>query len=147
MSFSSISIDGGRSGSPKKQLEYLAQHPQTPFVDQDALNFACDGLWKRLEPRWNFLPLYEKRKISDMDPKERPGIVHFATQAKPWNASLPNVNASFYDGFRSRTCFARTSVDKLWDILQGGWFHLKEVLRRYAFLRLVWKRIKPSMPR
>ena len=131
----------------EKALEYLTQHPQSPFADQDALNFACDGLWKRLEPRWNFQPYYEKKKISEMAPEERPGIVHFVTHAKPWNASVPNLNVSFYDGFRSRTCFARTSEDKLWDILQGGWFHLKEVSRRYAFLRRIGKRIKPLVPR
>ena len=131
----------------EKALEYLAQHLQSPYADQDALNFACDGLWKRLDPRWNFQPFYEKRKIADMDSKERPGIVHFVTQAKPWNARLPNVNASFYDGFRSRTCFARTYDDKLRDILQDGWFHLKEISRRYTFLRRVGKRIKPLVPR
>lgn len=131
----------------EKALEYLTQHPRSPFSDQDALNFACDGRWARLEPRWNFQPHYEKKKkISDMSPEERPGIVHFVTNAKPWNASIPNVNARLYDEFRSRTCFARTSKDKLWDILRSGWSRLKEVLKRYTFLRRAWTHIGSWIP-
>lgn len=130
----------------EKAMNYMIRHCRTPFMDQDALNVACDGLWKKLEPRWNFHDHYGKR-ILDMGPEQRPGVVHFVGKEKPWNASIPNVNAPLYDAFRSRTCFARTSQDKLWDILQGGWFYLKEVLRRYAFLRRVWKRIRPSRPR
>ena len=131
----------------EKSIEYLIGHPKSPFSDQDALNVACDGFWKKLDPRWNFQEFYEKKKISNMSQEQRPGIIHFVTSLKPWDPRTMSINADLYDAFRSRTCFARTSQDKLWDILQGGWFHLKEVLRRYAFLRRVWQRTRPSMPR
>ena len=123
----------------EKALEYLVRNPQSPYSDQDALNVACDTLWKKIDPRWNFQPYYEKKKISDMDPAERPGIVHFVTKAKPWNPSVPNLDARFYDGFRSRTCFARTTQDRLRDTLQGIWSRLKGRLRRYPFLRALQK--------
>jgi len=128
----------------EKALEYLRQYPRSPYSDQDALNVVCDGLWKKLDSRWNSQDYYEKKKISDMDPKERPGIVHFVFKMKPWNPSIPNANASFYDSFRSRTCFARTFEDRLWDTFQAVWSRLKGALRQYAFLRAIWSQIGPS---
>jgi lipopolysaccharide biosynthesis glycosyltransferase len=116
----------------EKALEYLALHPNSPFSDQDALNFACDGLWKKLDARWNFVAFRENTKISDLTGERRPGIVHFATSMKPWNASVLNVNASFYDSFRSRTSFGRTRTDKLRDMLLSVWFHIKGALRPCA---------------
>ncbi|MGZ9156923.1 MAG: glycosyltransferase, partial [Candidatus Binatia bacterium] len=70
-------------------------HPKSPFSDQDALNVACDGLWTRLDPRWNFLDCYESKKLSQLSAEGRPGIVHFVTYDKPWNAGFLNVNAEF----------------------------------------------------
>jgi lipopolysaccharide biosynthesis glycosyltransferase len=127
-----------------KALEYLIQHPQSPFSDQDALNVVCDGLWKKLDGRWNFQQHWENR-IMEMSPDQRPGIVHFIRREKPWDARIPNLNASFYDAYRSRTCFARNPWDKLRDRLQGVWCRLKGVLRRYSFLRFIWKRVRLSL--
>lgn len=126
----------------EKALEYLTQHPQSPFGDQDALNVACDGLWKRLDPRWNFHDHHYEKRLANMAPGERPGIVHFTTSLKPWKPSSISLNASFYDAFRSRTYFARTPLNKLWDILQVRWYKLKRFLRQYPFLRTVWSQWK-----
>lgn len=128
----------------EKAFEYLVQHPQTPFADQDALNVACDGRWIKLNPRWNFHD-HRGKRILDMGPEERPGVVHFVGSAKPWNTSIPNVNASLYDAVRDRTCFASTSGQKVWYMVQDGWFCLKAVLRRYAVVRQVWKLIRRPM--
>ncbi|MBX3300746.1 MAG: glycosyltransferase family 8 protein [Nitrospira sp.] len=130
----------------EKALEYLVQYPLTPFADQDALNVACDGLWTKLDPRWNFHDHCDKR-ILNMEPEQRPGVLHFAGPQKPWNSSVPNINASFYDTFRRRTCFARTLGEKVWDILQGGWFHIKEILRRSEILRQAWRCIRHPLLR
>ncbi|MEF3073867.1 glycosyltransferase family 8 protein [Methylobacter sp. Wu1] len=129
----------------EKALEYLNLYPHSPYSDQDALNVACDGLWKKLDPRWNFQDYYEKQRLLDIIPEQRPGIVHFVWKSKPWNASMPNLNASFYDAFRSRTCFARTPLDKLLDTLQGYWHQLKGILRQYPFLRNIWNKIRGSV--
>lgn len=126
----------------EKALEYLTCHPQSPFADQDAINVACDGLWKKLDPRWNFHEHHYEKTIADMGPYDKPGIVHFVTSLKPWKPSSISLNATFYDTFRSRTCFARTPVDKLWDIFQSAWFRLKNILSQYAFLRVIWNRTK-----
>lgn len=127
----------------EKALAYLAQNPRSPFSDQDALNFACDGLWKKLDGRWNFQKHWENR-IMEMSPDRRPGIVHFITSKKPWEASIPNLNASFYDAYRSRTCFARNPLEKLMDRLQGDWSRLKGMLKKYSFVQFMWKNLRPS---
>lgn len=126
----------------EKALEYLNQYPHSPYSDQDALNVACDGLWKKLDPRWNFQDHYERRRLSDMLPAQRPGIVHFVCHPKPWNANIPNLNASFYDAFRSRTCFARTPREKVRDALQSHWHQFKDVLRQYSLFRTIWHKVR-----
>jgi lipopolysaccharide biosynthesis glycosyltransferase len=103
----------------EKAMEYLTRHPKSPFSDQDALNVACDGRWKKLDPRWNFLAYNEKLNISDLKGEHRPIIVHFTTWRKPWRASTQNANATLYDSFRSRTCFARTPTDRIADMLRS----------------------------
>lgn len=113
----------------EKALDYLARNPRSPFSDQDALNVACDGLWKKLDPRWNYLAYDEKLDISDLTGGQRPSIAHFTTWKKPWRASVRNVNAALYDSFRSRTCFARSPMDKIEDILRVGWSQLKRFSR------------------
>jgi len=114
-------------------LEYLARHPQSPFSDQDALNVACDTLWKKLDPRWNF-QVRGGTRISDLHPDQRPWIVHFIMGSKPWNASARSYNAVFYDAFRSRTRFARTRGEKLRDMFRRNWAGLRNVLKRRRLL-------------
>ena len=114
-------------------LEYLARHPQSPFSDQDALNVACDTLWKKLDPRWNF-QVRGGTRISDLRPDQRPWIVHFIMGSKPWNASARSYNAVFYDAFRSRTCFARTPAEKVRDSLVRLCVGVRNVMRRCGLL-------------
>ncbi len=130
----------------EKALDYLQQNPQTPFSDQDALNFACDGLWKRLDDRWNFQD-HLMTEISDLQAEKRPAIVHFITAAKPWNYNIPNINAKFYDTFRSRTCFARSSNTKIRDQFLEIKALAKNHFRNYHFLYYIWTRIKPFVQR
>jgi lipopolysaccharide biosynthesis glycosyltransferase len=144
----------------QKALEYLTKHPRSPFSDQDALNVVCDGRWKELDPRWNFqvyrwpeldprwkFQAYSERGRSDIGPEQRPGIIHFVTLSKPWKASELSLHADFYDTFRSRTRFARTTQERLWDTLKSVWFRLKRVLRRWAFLRMIWSHVKHATRR
>jgi len=124
----------------ERAFDYLTQHPRQMFPDQDALNFACDGLWKKLDPRWNFQGHYETN-LSDLPPEQRPGIIHFATSRKPWDPSTHHPNAGFYDAFRSRTRFARTAPEKLWDSAKGGWSSLKGALKRRTFVQIIRSRV------
>lgn len=117
-------------------LDYLARHPRSPYSDQDALNVACDKLWKKLDPRWNFQD-HINRRISDLLPEGRPEIVHFATAHKPWNTGL---NTELYDEVRRRTLFARTPFEKLLSALRAGWGPLKYLLPLYRVLQHQWRR-------
>lgn len=94
-----------------RTLEFLRAHPNSPYSDQDALNAACDGHWKELDPTWNFQNHHATR--IDRKPKaERPAIVHFITSTKPWKPSSSSVNAALFDGFRGRTRFRRSPAEK-----------------------------------
>ncbi len=125
----------------EKALDYLTRYPLSPYSDQDALNVVCDGSWKKLNVHWNFQDHYEKR-ISDMDLDVRPGIVHFVTKLKPWKPSSSSVNAVFYDSFRSRTCFARTPQQKLWETLSGILYSFKASLSKYAIYQITKSHLK-----
>jgi lipopolysaccharide biosynthesis glycosyltransferase len=119
----------------EKALEYLTRYSESPHMDQDALNFVCDNLWKKLDPRWNVQD-HRKRTV-----ERGSGIVHFVGVSKPWDARATSPNAGFYDAFRSRTCFARTPLDKLLNsflrlwVRFNLWVRFKNVLRRCGFRR------------
>jgi lipopolysaccharide biosynthesis glycosyltransferase len=117
-------------------LEFLRGHPRSPYMDQDALNVACDKLWKKLDPRWNFQAHYDK-EVSDLAPDRRPWIVHFVWCRKPWDVGAGNYNAKFYDSFRSRTQFSRTQVEKLRDPFRRVQSRMRNVWRRCRFFRRV----------
>jgi lipopolysaccharide biosynthesis glycosyltransferase len=117
----------------ERALEYLSQHPETPRADQDALNVACDGRWKKLDGRWN-LQCFRNENLAAMGPVERPGIAHFITRKKPWDPSQRNLNAGFYDAFRARTLFARSPLERLLDSWRRTRAGFGNVLRRRGFL-------------
>jgi lipopolysaccharide biosynthesis glycosyltransferase len=114
----------------EKALEYLKIYPHSLYSDQDALNVACDGLWKQLDPRWNYYQIDLKKPLSDLSAAQRPGIVHFHGCLKPWDARSLNPNAGFYDSFRTRTLFACTEVERLKHVPLVIWSRLKRVLKR-----------------
>jgi len=117
----------------EKAMEYMIRNPGTLVADQDALNVACGGLWKKLDVQWNFQD-HHPGGYSGMRPEQRPSIIHFAGKWKPWNAAIPSVNASFYDGFRTCTQFARTPGEKARDTAQHSWALLKRFLKRYKLI-------------
>lgn len=126
----------------QKAIEYLELHPHSAFSDQDALNFACDGRWKKVDPRWNYYQIDLKTSISDLRDKQRPGIIHFQGWCKPWDPGSLNVNARFYDSFRSRTLFARTLGERWKQVPIVIWARLKSILRRFGTVRYLWNQLK-----
>jgi lipopolysaccharide biosynthesis glycosyltransferase len=113
----------------EKALEYLSRHPESPYSDQDALNVACNGQWRKLDARWNFQGHVHTR-VEELAPGHRPFIVHFATRWKPWMVEALSCNASLYDSFRSRTRFARTPWERLRDGQQQFWLRANNLIRR-----------------
>lgn len=115
----------------ERALEYLAQHPRTTYMDQDALNVVCDGHWKSLDSRWNY-QAHVWITLAEQAREALPGIVHFTMSCKPWKPSSISQNAAFYDAFRRRTRFARTRSD----ILRDGFERLSyRIARKFTVLR------------
>lgn len=127
---------------PEKAMEYLERCPHSLYSDQDALNVACDGTWKKLDPRWNYYQIDLERPISESSPAQRPGILHFHGCLKPWDPGSLNLNAGFYDSFRARTLFARKPLEKLRHVPIVMWSRFKRLLKRSVIARHAWNRLQ-----
>lgn len=126
----------------EKAVGYLNRCPHSLYSDQDALNFACDGAWKRLDCRWNYFQIDLKKPLADLNQDEHPGIVHFQGGSKPWDPRTLNLNAAFYDVFRTRTSFPRTTRERLTNGPHIAWARLKTTLRRTPFVNQLWNRLR-----
>lgn len=130
-----------RESISERGLDYLKRCRHTYYADQDALNFACDGRWKILDRRWNYQD-HRRVRITDIPPEQRPKIVHFITEKKPWDTREGNLNADLFDAFRRRTCFARTVRERVRDGFRDAWRRIKSDLKRYAFVRFLLENFK-----
>jgi lipopolysaccharide biosynthesis glycosyltransferase len=85
------------SGAPDRAQAFLARKGHDSiFNDQDALNFALEGDFEVLDPRWNFIPDFaalasQKAVSAELQSvlllcRDDPWIVHFAG-LKPWEAT------------------------------------------------------------
>jgi lipopolysaccharide biosynthesis glycosyltransferase len=117
----------------EKAMQYMTLNPHTLFADQDGLNVACDGRWKKLNDRWN-LQNHSPDGYFTMRPEQRPSIAHFTGKWKPWHATMLNVNANMHDSFRRRTQFARTPVEIVSDAAKHSWALLKRFLKQHQFI-------------
>lgn len=80
-----------RAGAFKRAIDFVARHAaEVRFADQDALNFAFWGRWKKLDIVWNAQRhMAIPALIADLAPEMRlngrqPAIIHFTGPEKPW---------------------------------------------------------------
>ncbi|MFD6530893.1 glycosyltransferase family 8 protein [Streptomyces sp. NPDC060184] len=88
----------------ERALAFIASHPEhIRLWDQDALNWAAEDRWHRLNPRWNVFPVsallrtpwvrYTTEDVTPLDAldrlEEEAAVLHFASPAKPWKGLLP----------------------------------------------------------
>lgn len=132
----------------ERAMEYLAQYPNTPYSDQDALNVVCSGRWKALDNRWNLQKLDHGARPG-MSDSGRAAIVHFIWRNKPWDPTAFCASADFYEAYRNRTEFARTRIDRFFDAYRRRVALTKESLKRletmyaiYGYLKEWW--LKPA---
>lgn len=94
-----INIDWWRNHSLSKSfIDYLNNHENLKFVDQDILNGVLHDQWLSLPLRWNVQDgfLRSKLKIRKERRKEllrecrHPAIIHFTGSRKPWNYDCLN---------------------------------------------------------
>lgn len=98
-----------RHGVFERCVEFLTRPGRhVRFWDQDALNWAADDAWKRLDRRWNTFPMsailrlpgdqYNAEHVLPVaeliadEPRAR--ILHFAGTGKPWRGALPDGEAN-----------------------------------------------------
>lgn len=112
-----------------RATHYLTEHSDTPFADQDALNWLLDGSWKILADEWNYQRHCETT-IASLKPDLRPAIVHFVTSMKPWRREFHTPNETLFDFYRRRTCFSRSFCTRMQDSWKTTWFLLKQTLKR-----------------
>jgi lipopolysaccharide biosynthesis glycosyltransferase len=68
------------SGLLAQTRRFAAENPYLcKMWDQDALNKVFEGLWKPLNPRWNF-----GNKMAKTLPREHAFIKHYSNRSKPW---------------------------------------------------------------
>lgn len=60
---------------------YFADRKVKAIKSQDFLNFAFDGKWTELSPRWNWQPAYFELGL---DRLLDPIIIHYCNRIKPW---------------------------------------------------------------
>jgi lipopolysaccharide biosynthesis glycosyltransferase len=76
-----------------KAAKFVADN-DPPLNDQDGLNFACWGRWKRFSVAWNaqrhmaIAALIAEMSVDKHLGNQQPRIIHFTGPEKPW---LPNV--------------------------------------------------------
>jgi lipopolysaccharide biosynthesis glycosyltransferase len=87
-----------------RAVHFLERHPEQVCIgDQDALNWAVDDRWLRLDRAWNTAPMSSVvvngcmayrmndvvplRTLVDEEPAAR--VMHYMSQLKPWRAGYP----------------------------------------------------------
>lgn len=123
-----------RDRTAERAIDYLRTHSTSPYSDQDALNVACDGTWKRLDGHWNFQD-HHCTRIGRMPVADRPAIAHFITSSKPWKPSSSSVNSGLYERFRDRTHFRRSPREKIGAALSTLSWRMRYRLQRLQFRR------------
>jgi len=98
-----------RGGIGRRALDFSAAHPEhIRLWDQDALNWALDDHWRRLDPCWNVFPvsaLLRTRWVSETSENKQllrdqmaleadAAILHYVTPTKPWQGSYPPGEAA-----------------------------------------------------
>ncbi|MEV7357323.1 glycosyltransferase family 8 protein [Kitasatospora sp. NPDC091276] len=88
----------------ERSRQFLSEHPdKVRFWDQDALNWAVDDNWHRLERRWNTFAMSpqaaqpgfvhyaeEDSPLAQLlEDEKTAALVHFAGPAKPWQDDYP----------------------------------------------------------
>lgn len=123
-----------------KAIDFFTRHDaQLTLADQDALNWACWGRWKRVDVAWNaqrhmaipslIAEIPEDRRLNGRAPK----IVHFTGPEKPWAPGAYHPWAWLFWNSLARTAYAR-------DVRRASGMDFLKLLR----LRLRWQLRRPD---
>lgn len=95
-------------------LQFIAEHPDSPFPDQDAINVVLAGKWGELSPVWNqthVVHLFSEPKDSPYDESiypelvNNPSIIHYTSRPKPWGKNCTHPQADRYFKYLDQTAW------------------------------------------
>ena len=75
----------------QKAFSYLQEHPGLLYLDQDILNWFCQGEYKELDEKYN---IYAYRK--DVTEYLDDCIIHYAAKEKPWKRYGGKVDDAYW---------------------------------------------------
>ncbi|WP_197064975.1 glycosyltransferase family 8 protein [Leptolyngbya sp. KIOST-1] len=103
-------------------LEFIGNHPDLPFPDQDAINVILAGKWREISPLWNQMHVvhffatpehnpYDEKLYADLIRK--PNIIHYTTRPKPWNKNCIHPQADRYFKYLDQTAWKGWRISDL----------------------------------
>jgi lipopolysaccharide biosynthesis glycosyltransferase len=127
-----INLEKWRSARIAEQIvQFLAQHPELPYPDQDGISVVLAGQWQELAPEWNQVhvlhlfaswqqsPYSQQQFLNALD---RPSIIHFTSRPKPWMPSRLHPQRQLFLQYLNRTAWSGWTEDK--------WNHAEQLVRR-----------------
>ncbi|MDD1503984.1 glycosyltransferase family 8 protein [Lysinibacillus sp. CNPSo 3705] len=118
------------------------------YADQDALNGAINGNWKRIDERWNMtnnlldIDLEFQYQLSRTlkEITENPYIVHFTGRSKPWHLFCWHPFKEEYKKYANLTPWSRNQLEthnnkKLKEIIVFGTGKAGEKLSKYLAIQ------------
>jgi lipopolysaccharide biosynthesis glycosyltransferase len=118
-------------------IDFIANHPELPFPDQDAMSIAFAGQWGEIDPRWNQIHAFH-----EMDWKEagylsqaqfsevvnHPYIIHYTSRPKPWVRGCSHPQKDIFVEYLDRTAW------KGWrdNYFSYGLTLLRRIFRRFS---------------
>ena len=149
-----FNLDEWRASIDVNEVFAFAQSRQWQLLDQDVLNYFCQGRVKFVDMAWNVMYDYNDIRIKHiiskttpelrqdyMNARKDPYIVHYAGPIKPWNDPECDFAYHFWDYARTTPFYevtvgrmTRTQLEQLSDELKATNEFLKTVdaeLQRY----------------
>ncbi len=102
-------------GIADRVIQFIADHSELPYPDQDALNFVLAGKWYELDPRWNQIPVahhfkhwqdspYTEQQLFDV--VHHPFMVHYGSKPKPWDRRCTHPQKSLWYESLNKTAWS-----------------------------------------
>jgi lipopolysaccharide biosynthesis glycosyltransferase len=102
-------------GIAEQVIQFIADHTELPYPDQDALNFVLAGKWYELDPRWNQIPVahrfnswqespYTEQQLFEV--VNHPFIIHYGSKPKPWDRRCRHPQKSLWYDTLNQTAWA-----------------------------------------
>jgi lipopolysaccharide biosynthesis glycosyltransferase len=112
-------------------MNFMKQHPELPFPDQDGIAIVLAGQWQEIAPCWNQVHVlhhlsswqessYEQAMFEEAI--DRPRIIHFTSRPKPWMPSCVHPKRHVFLHYLNQTAWSG------WTTVR--WNYIEQLIRR-----------------